>query len=102
MHFHDGRVHRNRLDANADQLLTLQLFEDRVEHAVLRPTVHAGVDGVPVAKALGQAAPLAALLGDIEDGVQNRQVRQTDVAALARQDGLDTAVLLLCDLHALL
>ena len=65
MNLPDGRVHRHGFDFDADQLLALQFLEDGVEHAVLRPAVHAGVNGVPVAEALGQAAPFAALLGDI-------------------------------------
>ncbi len=65
MNLPDGRVHRHGFDFDADQLLALQFLEDGVEHAVLRSAVHAGVNGVPVAEALGQAAPFAALLGDI-------------------------------------
>ena len=53
MNLHDGRVHRHGFDFDADQLLALQFLEDGVEHAVLRPAVHAGVNGMPVAEALG-------------------------------------------------
>ncbi len=100
MNLHNGRVHRNGFDPDADQLLALEFLEDGVEHAVLGPAVHPGVDGVPVAKALGQTAPLAALLSHIQNGVQDRQVRKTDVAPLTRQFRLDATILLLCDLHA--
>ncbi len=54
---------------------------------------------MPVTEAFRQAAPFAALLGDIQHGVQNREVRQAHIAALAGQDRLDAAVLLLGDLH---
>jgi hypothetical protein len=54
---------------------------------------------MPVAEAFGQAAPCAALLGDIQNRVQNREIRQADITPLARQDRLDAAVLLLGDLH---
>ena len=67
--------------------------------AVLGPAVHAGVNGVPVSEAFGQAAPLAALLGNIQNGVENREVRQAHIASLARQNRFNAPVLLLGDLH---
>ena len=69
MHLHDGRVHRNGLDSDTDQLLSLEILEYRAKHAVLVPAVHASVDGVPVPEASGQATPLAALLGNGDDAV---------------------------------
>ena len=79
MHLHDGAVQRHRLDADAHHLGSLKLLEYTVQHAAFGPTVHARIDGVPVAEALGQAAPFAAVLGDIQDGVQHTQIRQTDI-----------------------
>jgi hypothetical protein len=78
----------------------LQLLEHPVEHAALGPAVHARVDGVPVAKALGQAAPLATEFGNVQDGVQHTQIGQADVAALCRQAVLDLRELGLRDLPA--
>ena len=49
----DGAVHGHRLDFNTHYLLSLQIFEDSVEHPVLGPPVHPGVNGVPVAKSGG-------------------------------------------------
>jgi hypothetical protein len=74
MHLHDSAVQRHGLDLDAHDLRLLQLLEHSIEHATLGPAIHARVDGVPVAKALGQAAPLAAMLGNIQDRVQHAQI----------------------------
>ena len=99
MHFDDGRVQGNGLDLDAHDLFALQFLEDAVQHAALGPAVHAGVDGVPVSETLGQAAPLAFLLGHLQNGVQYGEIRHAHIAALARQNRLDTTVLRLADLH---
>src|SRR5450631_2747800 len=99
MYLHDGRVQLDGFDPDAHDLLPLQLFKDAVQRAILRPAVHAGIDGVPIAEALGQPTPLASLLGHIQNRVQYRQVRHADIATLTRQTGLYAKVLRLCDLH---
>ena len=55
--------------------------------------------GVPVAKPLGQTAPFAPLLGDVQDGVQDVQIVERHVAALCRQTRLDVAILGFGDFH---
>src|SRR5512145_2271588 len=85
MHLDDGTVERNGLDLDAHDLLLLQLREYAIEHTALGPAVHAGIDRVPVRESLGQTTPLAPLLGNVEDRVENLQIRQADIAALARQ-----------------
>ena len=71
----------------------LQVFEDPVEHPVLGPTIHTGVDRVPVPKALRQPSPLAPLLGDVQDRVEHLQIGHADIATLSREAGLDACVL---------
>jgi hypothetical protein len=100
MHLDDGAVQRDRFDLDAHDLSMLQLLEHPIQHAQLGPAVHAGVDRVPVAEALGQAAPLAAVLGNVQDRIQNLQIGQADIASLSRQTSLDLFVLGWCDLHA--
>jgi len=56
-------------------------------------------DRVPSTKALGQSTPLAALLGDVQDGIKNLQIRY-DIPALARQAILNQAVLGFAEFHA--
>ena len=71
MDFHDGAVQGDRLDLDAHNLFSLELCEHSIEDAALRPPIHPSVDGVPVAESLGQAAPFAAVLGHVEDGIEN-------------------------------
>ena len=53
MHLHDGGVHFDGFDLDAHDLLALQLLEDVLQHAILGPAIHAGVDRVPRPKTLG-------------------------------------------------
>ena len=99
MHLHNRRVQRHRLDADADDLLALHLLENRIQHAALRPSIHARVDRMPAAEPLRQAAPFAALLGHVQNSVQHHQVRQFHVAALHRQHAFDSLILRFRDLH---
>jgi len=75
-------IQRDRLDLDAHDLGLLQLLEHPIEHTRLGPAIHAGVDRVPVAEALGQPSPFAAVFGHVKDGVDHLQVAQADVAAL--------------------
>ena len=99
MHLYRGTVQGHRFDLDTDDLILLQLREHPIQHAALGPAIHAGVDGVPVAEPLGQAAPFATLLGDIQDRLQHPQIGQAHVAALSRQTVLDQAVLRVGDFH---
>jgi len=99
MQLDDGGVQLDRRDLDTHDLLALQLLKDAIQDAVLGPAVHAGVNGVPVAETPGKSAPFAALLGDIEDRVQHREIGQAHVAALTGKTGLDATVLRLGNLH---
>src|ERR1035438_42808 len=99
MHFDGGGVQCDGRDLDAHDLLALQLLKDAVQYAVLGPAIHAGVNGVPVAKTLGKSAPFAALLGDIQNRVEHREIGQAHVAALTGKTGLDAVVLRLGNLH---
>src|SRR5208283_971777 len=101
MHLDDGRVQLDGLNLDAHDLLALQLLKHAIQHAILGPAVHAGVDGVPVPEPLRQPTPLAALLGDIQNRVQYHEVRHLHVATLTRQTGLNATVLRFRDLHLL-
>ena len=100
MNLDAGRVQRDGLNADAHDLSSLQLLKHAIEHARLGPAVHARVDRVPVAEPFGQTAPLAAVLGDVQDGVDHLQVTQADVAALHRQAVINLGELLGRDFHA--
>jgi len=100
MHLDDRAVEADRFNADPHELLMLQLLERPIQHAGLRPAVDAGVDRVPVAEALGQRPPLAAVFRDVQDRVDDREVAERDVAALYRQERLDALELLGGDFRA--
>ena len=85
MHLDNRAVHRNRLDIDAHYLLSLKVFEHPIEDSVFGPAVHAGIDCVPGAKPRRQAPPLATMLGDVQNCVEDLEVRHAHVAALHRQ-----------------
>jgi len=53
MHFDTGAIHRNGFNFDANDLLPLQLLKDFLQHTTLRPSIHPGIDGVPVTEAFG-------------------------------------------------
>ena len=99
MDLDDGTVQGHGFDPHADDLRVLQLCKDAIQHPALRPTIHASIDGVPVAEPLGQTAPFAPLLGDVQDGVQDVQIIERHVATLCRQTRLDLTILGVGDFH---
>jgi len=99
MDLDDGTVQGYGFDLHADDLSVLQLCKYAIQHPALRPTIHASIDGVPVAEPLGQTTPFATLLGDVQDGVEHVQIVERYVAALRRQTRLDVAILCVGDFH---
>ena len=99
MYLDDRAVQRNSLELDSHYLFPLQVFEYPVEHTVLGPAVHAGVDGVPFAESARQPSPLATLLGHVQDGIENLEVRYAYVASLDGQMGGDAFVLSFREFH---
>ncbi len=91
-----GAVQAHGLHPDPDHPRPLPMREHAVQNPVLRPPVPARVDGVPVAEVLRQAAPLAAMLGHVENGVEYRQVREADMAPLPRPQRGNALVLCPC------
>jgi hypothetical protein len=99
MHLDRGRVERKRLDLDANDLLHLQLLEQSIQNAVLRPAIHSRVDRVPAAESLRKTPPFASLLGNIQYRVQHLQVAQLHVSTLHRQRILNSLILRFGNLH---
>ena len=99
MDFDAGAVQAHCLDLDAHDLVSLEPLEHAVEHPLLGPAAHARVDRVPVAEAFRQAAPIAAVLDDVEDGVDHLEVGDLDVSALLGEERGDALELLSCDFH---
>jgi hypothetical protein len=96
----DRAIQAHRLDPNADELLLLQLLKEPIEHTGFGPTIHASVDRMPVAEALRQSAPFAAVLRHVKDRVDDSDALVRDVAALSRQKRFDASELFCRDFHA--
>ena len=99
MNLDDGAVQGHGFDFYADDLRMLQLCKHAIQHSALRPPIHARIDGVPVAEPLGQRAPFAPLLSDVQDGIEHLQIVERDVAAWCRQTRRDVAILGVGDFH---
>ena len=99
MDLDEGPVQRDGFELHADDLSPVQLGEDAIQHAALRPPVHARIERVPVPKPLGEAAPFAALLGDVQDRIEDVQIVERHVAALGGQAALDVTILSLGEFH---
>ncbi len=94
-----GAVQAHGLPPDPDHPLPLPMREHAVQNPVLRPPVPARVDGGPVAEGLRQAAPLAAVLGHVENGVEYRQGREADLAPRPRPQRGNALVLCPCKFH---
>ena len=90
---------REFIDLHADDPLSPQFGEHLFQKTFFRPSVHAGIDGVPVAETFRQSSPLAPAFGHVEYGVQKIQIAHLYVAALAGQQILDPLVLLRREFH---
>ena len=99
MNLHYRTVQGHGLDPDTDDLSMLQPLEQSVQHAALGPAVHARIDRMPVAKALWQAAPLAAVFGYIQNGIENLKIRKAYVASLPGQTAFDLLILSFGDFH---
>ena len=100
MDLDDGAVQGHGFDCHAEDPRVLQLGKDAIQHPALCPPIHARIDRVPVAEPLGQPAPFASLLGDVQDGVEHLQIVECHVATLCRQTRLDGTILCVGDFHA--
>ena len=97
MHLDAGAVEAEAVEVLVRQLLVPQRGEQPRKHARLGPAAQPHVDRVPLAVALRKGAPLAAVLKDMQQGVDDDDVRNPHVAALDRQMGMQQSVLFFGD-----
>ena len=97
MDLDDGTVQGDGFELHAEDLRVLQLGKDAIQHPALCPTIHARIDGVPVAESLGEPAPFAPLLGHVQDGIAYVQIVERHVAAWGRLTRRDWAILCVGD-----
>ncbi len=48
-----------------------EMLEDPIQRPVLRPAAHLGVMGMPIARSLRQPPPHAAMLDDVQAGIEH-------------------------------
>jgi hypothetical protein len=99
MDLDDRAIERHRLHFNLHDLLALQFLKDSLNHSAFAPPVHPCVDGVPLSQSLGQAPPLAPLLGDIQNRVEHVAVLIFYVPSLLGQAVFDLFELLFGEFH---
>jgi hypothetical protein len=99
MNLRNRAVQGHGLDLDTDDLSMLQLLEQSVQNTTPGPAVHARVDCMPVAKALGQAAPFAAVLRYIQNGIENLKIGKPYISPLPGQAAFDLLILGFGDLH---
>ena len=98
MHLDAGAVEAEAVRVPAGRMQLLKRGEQPIEHAAARPAAEPGVDRMPFSEALRQGAPLAAVLQDVQDRIDDCDVRNPHVPALNRQEGTDFGVLFCRDL----
>jgi hypothetical protein len=99
VYLHRGGIQRESLNLDTHDLLGLQLFKDAIQYAILCPAIHTRINTVPFTESGRKTAPFAALLGNIQDGVEDLQIRQTNISSLHWQAIFDLFVLLNRDFH---
>ena len=84
MDLDDGTVQGDGFELHAEDLRVWQRGKDAIQPPALCPTIHARIEGVPVAESLGEPAPCAPLLGHVQDGIAYVQIVERHGAAWGR------------------
>ena len=92
MDLDEGTVQGDGFELHAEDLRVVQRGNDAIQHPALCPTIHARLEGGPVAESLGEPAPLAPLLGHGHDGMAYVPIVERHVAAGGRHTRRDGAI----------
>ena len=84
MHLDAGAVEAEAVRVPAGRMQFPKRGEQPLEHAAARPAAEPGVDRASFSEALRQSAPLAAVLQDVQDRIDDCDVRNPHVFALNR------------------
>jgi hypothetical protein len=69
VNLNNSAVERDCFNFDRDQTFSQESFKHSIKHTIFTPSAHAGINGMPVAKLFRQAAPLAAVFGNVQDGM---------------------------------
>lgn len=100
MDLYRSGIDRDMINLNVDDIIFLEGQEYVIKNALFGPAVCAHVNTMPSPEPFRQAAPFAAVLGYIQNGVQHLQVSYFHVAPRNGKQRLDNFVLLRCNFHA--
>ena len=92
-------VKAHNFHVDLDDSFCLQGGKYPAENPVFAPSVHAYIDCMPIPIAFRQCPPLAAVFRDIQDRIDQLEIRHADVASLSWKILRYLLILLLCDLH---
>ena len=98
MHLGTGAVEAEAVRIPAGRMQFPKRGEQPLEHAAARPAAEPGVDRASFSEALRQGAPFAAVLQNVQNRIDDCDVRNPHVPALNRQEGTDFGVLFRRDL----
>jgi glyoxylase-like metal-dependent hydrolase (beta-lactamase superfamily II) len=90
---------RHDFEPQPDEPQSLHLLEHTVEHPRFRPAMHPRIYGIPGAEAARKRLPLTVILRQPKNGIDDDDVLQPHVAALARQIRLYQRELFSSDFH---
>ena len=97
MHLGAGAVEAEAIEVLVRQLLLPQRRKQPRERARLGPAAQPHVDRVPLAVALRKGAPLAAVPKNVQQGIDDDDVRNQHIAALNRKMGMQQGATLFGD-----
>src|SRR5665811_1827367 len=92
MDLDEGTVHGDGFERHAEDLRVVQRGNDAIPHPALGPTIHARIEGGPVAESLGEPAPCAPLLGHGQEGMAYVPIVERHGAAWGRHTRRDWAI----------
>ncbi len=84
MHLGAGAVEAEAVRVPAGRMQVPKRGEQPLEHAAARPAAEPGVDRVPFSEALRQGAPFAAVLQEVQNRIDDCDVRNPDFDSLTR------------------
>jgi hypothetical protein len=100
MDFNKGTVKGDMINVFRDYLFLLEFLENLGKNTCFNPTPHPDINGVPMAKLLGESPPFAAIFQDVEDAVQNLEVGIVNISTRMRKTVGDFLVLPSGNFHA--
>lgn len=86
-------VQADKFDLDPKDPLFLKGRKDFCQNPMPSPPAHPGVDRMPTTKVLGKSPLLTAVLGYVQDGVENLEVGKANLATLSREAVFDLVVL---------